>query len=85
MNAWAPIAVSKNLPVDTKIVRTSQILIFGGYVKVKESFYTRVIIWVNTILNHIDTTAILSRYEDSCLVYRPEWNQKHKYCQMPIP
>ena len=34
---------------------TSQILIFGGYVKVRESSYTRVIIWVNTIPDHIDT------------------------------
>ena len=32
---------------------TSQILIFGGYVKVRESLYTQVIIWIKTILNHI--------------------------------
>ena len=37
---------------------TSQILIFSGYVEVRESFYAQVIIWVNTILNHIDTRAI---------------------------
>ena len=24
------------------------------------------------------------RYEDSCMVYRPEWYQKHKYSQIPI-
>ena len=29
-------------------------LIFGGYFKVRESFYTLVVIWVKTILNHID-------------------------------
>ena len=52
---------------------TSQILIFGGYVKVRESLYTRVIIWVNTILNHIDTREFLPRYEGSCNVYRPKW------------
>ena len=40
---------------------TSQILIFGGYVKVRESLYTWVIIYVNTILNHIDIRVILSR------------------------
>jgi hypothetical protein len=34
---------------------TNQILIFDGYVKLRESFYTRVIIWVDTILNHIYT------------------------------
>ena len=27
---------------------TNQILIFGGYVKVRESLYTRVVIWVST-------------------------------------
>ena len=39
---------------------TNQILIFGGYVKVRESLYTRIIIWVNTILNHIDTKLIFT-------------------------
>ena len=38
----------------------SQTLIFGGYVKVRESLYTRVIIWVTTILNHIDTMRLLA-------------------------
>ena len=32
---------------------TNHILIFGGYVKVRELLYTRVIIQVNAILNHI--------------------------------
>ena len=40
--------VSKNLPKGTKIEQT---LNFGGYVKVRESLYTRVIIWVNTNLS----------------------------------
>ena len=35
-------------------------------------FVYRVIIWVSTILNHIDTKVILPRYRDSCLVYRPK-------------
>ena len=57
----------------------SQILIFGGYFK--ESLYTRVIIWINTILNlvlfnDIDVRVILSRYESFCMVYRSEWYQK---------
>ena len=43
------------------------------YVKVIESFYTRVVIWVDTILNHIDTRTLLSRYEGSCMVVRPKW------------
>ena len=31
---------------------------FDGYVEVRESLYTRVIIWVHTILDHIDTRVI---------------------------
>jgi hypothetical protein len=40
---------------------TSQILIFREYVKVRESLYTRGFtkIWVDNIMNHIDTRAIL--------------------------
>ena len=37
---------------------TSQILIFGGYVKVGESLYTWVIIWVNTSLDQINIRVI---------------------------
>ena len=55
------------------------------YILVKESLYTQVIIWLKTILNYIDTRGILPRYEDSCMVYRPEWYWKQKYCQIPIP
>ena len=52
---------------------TIQMLIFGGHLKMRESFYARVITWVNTILNLIDARVVLSRYEDSCMVYRPEY------------
>ena len=44
---------------------SSQIFTFGGYVKVRESLYTQVITWVNTILNHIDIREILAKYESS--------------------
>ena len=64
---------------------TSQILIFGGYVKVRESLYARVIVWVNTILNRIDTRVDTPRYESFRTVYRPEWYRKQKYSQLPIP
>ena len=58
---------------------TNQILIFGGYVKVRESLYTLVIIGVhNNILNHTDTWTILPRDEGSCMVYGPEWCWKYK-------
>jgi hypothetical protein len=41
-----------------KNCNTSQILIFGGYLKVKESLYTRVNIWVNTIAKHTNIKTI---------------------------
>jgi hypothetical protein len=54
---------------------TSEVFIFGGYVKVREALYTQVIIWGNSILNHIGTRAILPGYEGSCMVSRLEWHQ----------
>ena len=60
---------NKNLPVGIKIVISIQY----GYLKEGESLYaTRAIIWMITILNHIDTRAALPRYEGSCMVYRPK-------------
>ena len=47
-----------------------QILIFGGYLKGRESLYTEVATWVNTIRNQIDIRAIVTRYEGSGMVYR---------------
>ena len=52
---------------------TNRIMIFSGYVKVRESLSTRVIIWVNTILNHIDTRAVLPRYAGFCMKYWARW------------
>ena len=51
-------------------------LIFGGYLKVGESLYTYVVLKVNTILNCLNTGAILPSCEGSCMVYRPEWFSK---------
>ena len=46
----------KNLAMAIKIVILSQILIVGGCVKMRESLYNQIIIWINKdILNHIDT------------------------------
>lgn len=44
---------------------SNQMLILGGYVWVWQSLYVRLIIWVNTKLNRIDTRVILPRYESS--------------------
>ena len=49
---------------------TSQILMFGWYVKARESLYTQVIIWVYIIMDLVDTWVILFRHEGCCIVYR---------------
>lgn len=41
--------------------------------RVRESLYSLVVFWVNSSLYHFGIWAILSRYKDSCMVYRPEW------------
>ena len=48
---------------------TCQVLMLGGYVKVREYFNTQVIIGVKTIPNHIDTRVMLPRYESYCTIY----------------
>ena len=65
-----------NIKVPTRMYpncNINQILIYGGYVKRRASLFIQVIIWVNFILNHIDSRMIIPRYESSCMVYRPEW------------
>lgn len=47
-----------------------------GMSKVRESLFTQVIILVNTILNHIDTKAILPTYEGSCMICTPKCYRK---------
>jgi hypothetical protein len=47
---------------------TNQMLLFGGYIKVRESLHAQVNIWVNTILNYI----IIPRYENSRIEHRPK-------------
>ena len=43
------------------------------YAKVKIVFDIYFIIWINTILNHIDTRVIIPAYEGFCVVCTPEW------------
>jgi hypothetical protein len=40
----------------------------GEYVKVIETFYTRVVIWVDTILNHIDIRMVFHSISHSILM-----------------
>ena len=64
--------VSKKPPVGTQIL----ILVKCKYCMTRwEYLYTCIIIWVNTILNHIDTRVILPMYEGSYMVYVPESGQ----------
>ena len=53
MNIKMMAAENSSMGIKT-IYNTNQILIFYGYVKVRDSLYTRVTIWVKAILNHID-------------------------------
>ena len=62
----------KELACGYQICSTTQTLIFGEYVKAREYLNTQVILWVNTILFHIDTRTIFLMYEGSCMVYRLE-------------
>ena len=52
---------------------TIQILISNRYVNVSlVSLCALIIIWIDIILNHTNTRVILYKYEDSCMIYRPE-------------
>ena len=62
---------------------TNQYLYLVEYFEVRESLYTRVINWVDTILYHIDTRMISPRYEGSCMVHWPKWYQKQKHSHAP--
>lgn len=52
-----------------------QMLIIDGYVQMRKSLHTRVI-RMSIHSSHIDAWANLLRYEDSHMVYRPNWHQK---------
>ena len=62
--------------------KTSQILIFFGYVKVRESLCAQLLICFNNILTHDAIRANFPRYEGSCLLYRPKDIINTKYYQI---
>lgn len=64
---------------------THQILIFGKHLKVRGLLYTRDKFWVNTILEHIDTTTISPKYEALACYVESIWYRMHEYHQKPIP
>ena len=57
--------------MDVKIIMPVEYSMTGGYVKVKETLYTWIIIWVNAILDHIHTRVVLPTYEGFCMVHKP--------------
>ena len=79
------ININNGIKEPTRGYQNCNISLIDGYVKVRESLYTRVIIWVITILNHIDTRKIVHTYEGSCMVYGPKWHRKFFYHQILIP
>ena len=57
MNPWFLDLVSmehykNNMFVDIKICNTNQILISSGHLKARESLYTQLVIWVNTLVEN---------------------------------
>ena len=48
-------------------------------------FYTRVDIWIDTILIHVNSSTILYEYEGSCMVYILEWYPKQNIVKYPFP
>ena len=57
----------------------------GGHVKVRENLcISKLLLFGNTILNHMHIRAVLLRYGGSCMVYRPKCCQKWKSRQTPI-
>ena len=82
LNEWYPYSTSTNgVKEHTRGhqgCNTNQILVLGGNLTTRESLYARVSIGVGITLNHIGTRVILSRYEGSCMLYRPKWYPKKK-------
>ena len=51
--------VSKNLSVGIQfVIPLRHWYLVGRYLKVRESLHTQVIIWLDTILDHIDTRSL---------------------------
>jgi hypothetical protein len=65
---------------------SSRILLFGGYIKVRESLHIRMIIWFNAILYHSDTKTNLPKvWKFLHDIHPPVWYQKHKQRQVFKP
>jgi hypothetical protein len=58
------------------MITINQIMMFGEFVKMRESLYTQVITQVIAILNHVYTRRVYLDTKIPRLVYRPEWYWK---------
>ena len=47
---------------------TIRVPISGGYLKTSEYSYTLIIVWVSTILDHIDTMIVPPKYEGALII-----------------
>lgn len=52
---------------------TNQMLIFCGYVEVRESLYAWIFISTSIVPSYIDVMVNLRSYEDFKMVYIPKW------------
>lgn len=55
-----------------------QTLICGGYVKVRESFFTQLFYLRHSVLLHFVIWVSFLNYEGSCMDHRPRWYRKQK-------
>lgn len=78
--------VSKNLPAGIKIVIGQWNIDIWWVSQGERIFVILVLLYgVDTIENHNDIKALLSRNEGSCMVHIPKWHQKQKYRQTSMP
>ena len=63
----------------TYLLVSIEFVILGGCVKVEDPLYDQVIIQVIVLLNHIETPTVLSKLEESSVVYRPKWFWRNEY------
>ena len=85
INKSTCIMASKNLHVGYPHCHISQMLMFGGFVKARESLYTRVTVWVSTILYHVDNSAMSPKCPGSCMLFISYWFWNRNIVEYPYP
>jgi hypothetical protein len=76
--------VSKNLPNQYPNCNTDHTLILCGHHKMRESLYTRVVLFGSIPSSyHVDTKVILPGFEGPCMVSKPELHQNPPLILIP--